>query len=414
MIFPNTVYLTFFTHNLTLNRYSFLISTILLILLTIFHIIKLYTKSKKNESNISSVDLTASKKTPSAQSPDSSLNDHFPEWKSTASNSNSNTKHKNESMISKIYTIYKKGKQGKYVILSQLMTLFTLFFFILHGIIDTLDFYGIFHGILSCKAVRVLAAITWHNGKTSMYFIFYSRIQLAFTDTSFEYSKKTMYTLLFLVFNLWISFMIGDIFEINGVEIYDKQYNIFWCQQLVPRWGCIATPIFDGAISILYLYLFIKPLYNIMSYCNHFDVGSVSVIVKYFTLTFICIFTTTIVLIILIFKNWGIIFTFDVLINAISILMMTQDYHRYYTIFCAHCGPNLCVDAIMSKADNKKRVPHNSPKSQTQQNGTNQTSVKIEIMQRTQTTSEFSADHSKNSRAFKSIAGIPIGQIESE
>lgn len=469
MIFPNTTYLTFFTHNLALNRYSFLTSTAILIILALFHIIKLCARAKMSETPHASTELTVGKKSrtelgsksksgsphrnPSngktpPQIPDSSANitpitpntpatNQMPEWKSVESHSNGTSNNKikkllkpqlhklssksisnssNKSIIGKIIKMYKKGKQGKFVVISQLMTISTLLFFIGHGIIDTLDFYGIFHGILSCTVVRVSAAMLWHNGKTSMYFIFYSRLQLAFSDTYFEYSSKTMNSLLLLIWSLWLTFMIGDILEVHGKDVYHEQYDIHWCQQLVPRWGCIAVPVFDGFISLLCLYLFIAPLCKIMEYCNHFDEQSVSVIIKYTWLTFVCIITTTIVLILIIFKSWGILFTFDVIINSVSVMMMTKDYHKYYAFLCGHCGHDICIQHyIISKADKAKHLrnkPNDTPTTNNDNFENAQTEViKIEMnaLEPVQTTSDVSTkEQSSGSRAYKSIGGIPI------
>eukprot|EP01084_Bolivina_argentea_P198183 339438_1 len=361
-VFPNTVYLEFFSSNLALNRYSFLLSTCILTLLTILHIINLCTKSKANtnmnENSHTQKENTANKSADLAPlSPISAPK--IPKLHTLPSHSTAISKKKSHesyrksfsSIRKQIITVYKSGKQGKYVILSHAMIICTMIFFIFHGIIDTLDFYGIFHGVISCRSVRIIGAIFWHTGKTTMYFIFYSRLQLAFYDTAFQYSNKTMYGLLFLICNFWFSCMIGDAFEILGELRYDSYYNIWWCQQYVPLWGCIVTPIYDGLISLLCLYLFISPLYKIVTFCDKLDISTIYIIIKYVTLTFIAVFTTTLVLAIQIFKSWGVIFCFDVIVNVISIMLMSRNYNYYYKLFCG-CTDR-CATLIVSKSDSK-------------------------------------------------------------
>eukprot|EP01083_Nonionella_stella_P090824 253800_1 len=360
-LFPNTLYLEFFTDNLAVNRYSFVVSTIILAALTIFHIINLCSLSKDEHSATSEKESSLR----SNESKSTNLNSpkrtkRFGSKLSAMSNSATrpsisiSSNKPSASTTSKIIKFYRKSNQAKYVILSHAMTVATMIFFVLHGVVDVLDFYGVFHKTLSlpCRSVRILSAVVWHCGKTTMYIIFYARIQFAFYDTSFAYSNKISHGLLFLIFNFWLSCMVGDAFEILGDLRYDSYYGTYWCQQLVPLWGCIATPVYDGFISILCLYLFVRPLYKVMAYSDKMDMHTVDVIIKYTVLTFIAVFTTTLVLTIMIFRNYGVLFCFDVIVNVITIMLMSRSYDKYYRSLCG-CITGCVQSSIQNKAKMK-------------------------------------------------------------
>ena len=202
----------------------------------------------------------------------------------------------------------------------------------------------------SCEITQILLALFWHYANIATYLIFLFRAQVAFKNSKYEWSNSVIYGTFIFIILFFITSTIGDFIEIRGKWQYDNKYtNIYICNAMYAQWGIFVNAFFDSIVSLICLYLFVKPLrlliesrrrvsgaHEKVSYENRErQIKLSNLTVKLSLLTFITISSTFFLFSFILFWGLGGFAALDGVINCVCLMLMEKFYSQYYNVFCA-------------------------------------------------------------------------------
>ena len=221
-----------------------------------------------------------------------------------------------------------------------------------------------------------IGSIAWLLAKQSMYILFLFRLYATYKGSLYEYNYKlliiigiiscisTIICILAVIFLLNIKLLTYP--HIPFAAHYDTSY---------PFWAVIMTGSMDIGLSILFIYLFMRPLIIIASQmcCNNksqidavlelYAIGTKSLI-----LTSMSIFTTLCLLLSVLLTNTLILLPVDAVINCICMMMIAPYYpdKKYYEKCCylpIKCSEKWELRRIEMKIEISQvmHVPNNTP-----------------------------------------------------
>eukprot|EP01084_Bolivina_argentea_P139428 245278_1 len=282
---------------------------------------------------------------------------------------------------------------------SDIFTFLMLVMYIINGTVATLNTWFIFYpirNIISCKTIIIFMWLTLQYCRAFLYLVIITRINLAFHDSCYRYSNKIIYTLYFSVLFYAIGFTYFDTYfpyhEMDGSYHETHIYPLKFCNGIYNKRVVLVMLFFDFIFSIVCLYLFIKPLINIIhtthllmsdktivssitvttvsesngqhitdespysrtyhdTLINGVNDNFMSLIVKYTNLSFICMVSTSLGLLILVWFRFTTFITVDNMFICLSIILMCKFYeswyfqicgcfHRFWLFLCTKC----CMD----------------------------------------------------------------------
>ena len=141
-----------------------------------------------------------------------------------------------------------------------------------------------------CSVTQSIGVIFLHTAKVAIYCIFILRVETSFKGSVYEYSPKFIGCLFFSLFIVYMVDIFGDIFATNGYWIYNKEYDIYWCQLNAATWGLGFTVLVDLFFSIVCLVLFTKPIKHLMKQINSKELQMLNT--KYSILTMTAVSST--------------------------------------------------------------------------------------------------------------------------
>ena len=220
------------------------------------------------------------------------------------------------------------------IIMSHILIFFVI---IMAVILSILEWYSTSQFVVFCKYLSSFAVLCYHYSKFSVYYIFVLRVQIAFYDSQFQYSRKII-----IGFYIWITFLFlvaigGDFLQIRGDWTYYEKEDIYWCQIYVEIWGVIFTTFVDIITAISLMIMFVRPLIILLkTSSNATDNILRKTVTKYTLLTsFAVLFTLlTMIFIAVGFGSFG---TIDCIVNSVCIMLMSQIHSNVYKIVCKPC-----------------------------------------------------------------------------
>ena len=153
-------------------------------------------------------------------------------------------------------------------------TLMVLFFLVVQKLLYLLFLYPESINITSentfaCAARSIALVLLYHLSKLAMYTVFILRIKMIFKDGKFQYSNKIFQGYYLILAVSAIIMVVGDLG--GGV---DGQWIDNQCTGIYKAWGAVASGILDFMLSIIPLYLFIKPLYILLKQAQNNETQS--------------------------------------------------------------------------------------------------------------------------------------------
>eukprot|EP01084_Bolivina_argentea_P123514 218879_1 len=228
-------------------------------------------------------------------------------------------------------------------ILEKLTNIAMILFLIQSATVTTIVF-GIYPASW-CVYTPMIATLLYHICRCVLYAILVIRLHISFNGSFYEYSLKYIISpLLFSIFLWFIVAMICDYLYVSG--IYD--YKIKYCNAYHPQWGLILSGSIDFVLSSVSLGLFVIPMFKLRKlYSEHKTKDQSSrlsnkfteIVVKYFFLVMICIFSTFVCHIIIMTWQWTSDFlaTIDNTINLWCIILLKPGNKKVYRKTCWLC-----------------------------------------------------------------------------
>eukprot|EP01084_Bolivina_argentea_P067058 122222_1 len=267
------------------------------------------------------------------------------------------------------------NKKPKYTSVATSATLFALFFYFIYGTdvflsrIDSL-FGEYFHKNLSitCDVFVRIGTISYQLSKGCIYCVFVLRLKLAFDGSMYEYSNKVIKSLLLIIIVYSLINAINGFFFVYGNKTYiHTPHSInkafYTCQTEIHIYVLIYMVLFDISFTGICMFMFIKPLRKIINHnvsvtnikpkipidnlpnspelqsnvsTAHIGVTKEFkfIIVKYTIISCVALLSTFCALVIIGVTDSPAFSMIDVWINAICLVLMCQQYEKYYKIFC--------------------------------------------------------------------------------
>ena len=252
-----------------------------------------------------------------------------------------------------------------YIQICNILIIATMFAAMANWIFNLLNDFYLLEKIIGgrpkyCGYYMNMSPLFWHTTKNLMYYLFVSRIAIAFNDSVYQYSPMIIRGMFMVITIWWIFAIYGDIVHVYG-EWMEEPNGGWWCETYLASYGVPISFGVDIIISIICLYLFVRPLFLLLreSQCNDNDM-LLNCVIRYTLLTFIAVLSTAILCIIAIMTGIGDLIIFDSLINIICLLLMTSSYQRYYEIICKSC--HHVIYKLAKKSPDKELVDNISLK----------------------------------------------------
>ena len=188
-----------------------------------------------------------------------------------------------------------------------------------------------------------IGTIAWFSAKQAMYYLFLFRLHTSYKTSFFAYNVKYL-IIIGIISTITVIINIVNViifFQVKGFY-YDEYVFAVHFNSHYPFWVIMLAGGPDAIISMLFIYLFIKPLKTVIANIgrtSETEDGITEIYnagIKALVLTTMCITTTLILSLTILFTNTLIILPIDSVINCICIMMMTPYYseQRYYQRLC--------------------------------------------------------------------------------
>ena len=236
-----------------------------------------------------------------------------------------------------------------------------------------------------------------------MYIFFILRMDVAFHDSAFKYSKimfSILYSLViiscFSQLTIYIFFSKGQLITINQDLINKQQKNYYlthFCGNSTPFWVLIFSAILDLFLSSLLCGLFVQRLFKAFISVEHDNKNHVTKqlykIAKYITLTIVGVTTTFCSLVIFGLTSWYILISIDLIINSWCVFLMYRKNRSSFNMLCGICHKCVgrtcfwCIQCLnIIDDDGTNNVVYNNTEDMDTNNGTGNKSKKSLIMER--------------------------------
>merc|ERR1712228_1018245 len=221
-----------------------------------------------------------------------------------------------------------------------LLSLVTLILYLICNVVLLLFFMDVAStlSINIWKWYALGGIIAWPLAKQAMYLIFLFRLHGTYRDTSYEYNSRVLVTIgtLSCVWTLIVCVNTVLFSEVQTSVAEDLPFPVRrHCN--VPFWAILMSTASDITLSVVFIFLFVKPLRKMTKQMGHEQMKQLHYVgVKALILTSICIVTTLIFLLYLLLTHKTIFLALDSSINCICILMMTPYYpdNLFYKKLC--------------------------------------------------------------------------------
>ena len=186
--------------------------------------------------------------------------------------------------------------------------------------------------------------ITWFLAKQSMYFLFLLRLHTAYKSSIYSYNVKHL-TIIAVIAAVAVLISIINVLiytEIKGFY-YPKFPFAVHFNSYYPLWVLMLAGGPDAIMSILFIYLFTKPLKMVIRNIGKTAETKDGILelyntgIKALVLTSMSTLTTLVFLLMLLFTNTLVILPIDSVINCLCMMMITPYYpdKEYYERICA-------------------------------------------------------------------------------
>lgn len=307
----------------------------------------------------------------------------------------------------------KDSSSQRLILCADTLTIAMLSMFVLNGVAAFIggwrEFVTPVLTIVNCNQWCIFQWITNQYSRALLYLVIISRINLAFHNSCYQYSKSFLYFLYFVVIAFMGIFGVLDILYVKG-ELSDGDNKDFQpaklCYAIFPPWLTFAALGFDVVFTVSCSYLFIAPLIKIVRTMNYleeedqhrdqsqlygskslksmkgvvakedsvptmnedeYDCGvsrvsvvdqkTVDLVVKYTNVTTICMLSTIIGLGMLSIKEMTLCLTVDNGFVAFSVVLMCNYYQGlYYKLLgCCHKGwMKCCIQCCLNQRKRNK------------------------------------------------------------
>eukprot|EP01084_Bolivina_argentea_P162528 282831_1 len=228
--------------------------------------------------------------------------------------------------------------------LTFILPILAYIFYIIAGLCGVLCILG----IKPCEAFAIAGPSAYIIAKMLMYSVFIYRIYVVYSDSVFGYNTR-----LLIAFNVIVCIYSTIITFVNAftmdISIYYNANHKRVCRAAGTKLVGFLGIFCDTVVSCLCCYLFIKPLLILNKRKHHQRTCSIQqLIVKYFILSFIAVFTTALSMIAFIIFGISAFLVADIVTNSICVLLMNKYYELYYQRIC--CVPirlanKLCISS---------------------------------------------------------------------
>eukprot|EP01084_Bolivina_argentea_P123515 218882_1 len=224
----------------------------------------------------------------------------------------------------------------------EMLTNIAMILFLIQSATVTTIVFGIYPAFWCIYTAKV-AILLYHICRCVLYAILVIRLHISFNGSFYQYSLKYIISpLLFSIFLWFIVAMICDYLYVSG--IYD--YKIKYCNSSLPQWGLILSGSIDVFLSSISLTLFIIPMFKLRKLHSKHKAQEESsnrfteIVVKYFFLVMICIWSTFGAHIIIIKWQWTSDFcgNIDNTINLWCIILLKPGNKKVYRKICCLCN----------------------------------------------------------------------------
>ena len=257
--------------------------------------------------------------------------------------------------------------------------------------------------LLSCEACARIVGTIWCFSKASLWAVLIIRLQVSFSRSTYAYSTKKVivpllsYILLYLSVAVTIAMITTEGFNVNNNDNDDNHIRCAW---KYPPWGIGLTIASDMFMSLLCLFLFIRPLVMLANQMkemmsgrpkrkqennnkkdkdgkgenkdgkhgkksskgskgggnlnDHSDPKMIFLIKKYVILVSIAVATTFMALIVTFLDSSNVVqalfvnicFYVDASINVACVILMNAVHTELYIKLCSRCDRCINVDII--------------------------------------------------------------------
>lgn len=232
-----------------------------------------------------------------------------------------------------------------FLIGSKIATFLCLYFNLCFLLLLTLMFWQIglnkknLNDNFSCGILISGDTLSYHLAKVCMYFIIISRIEISFKNSIYARNKYVIKGLLVFLLIFMIACIIGDFTDIYGEWEYNNELDVYYCNGYFALWGLWTTAVIDVCLSIICLYLFVKPLRSLIN--NAREQGNegqlVNLTKRVTVLSTIAMMTTNVALVFIIFSGFSSVVAVDSVVNSLCVILMNKMHHKLYYRLCWIC-----------------------------------------------------------------------------
>ena len=209
------------------------------------------------------------------------------------------------------------------------------------------------HGKFCSHFVKYIG-VAYNAGKLSMYLYFIIKLHQTYNGSTYAYNKTSLIALGTIAIVTFIAIIAGNQITTTMSIIYYPEIGPFAinCRAHYSWIFLIVIGIMDTFIQMCYLYMFIKPLISLTKDLNQSTNEKrrqlLFTATKAIIITVIATVSTMIFCISVVFMESTILAPFEIVINIVSILLMTPYCHDWmYTILC--CGMICIVQRVTSE-----------------------------------------------------------------
>eukprot|EP01084_Bolivina_argentea_P309881 536053_1 len=188
-----------------------------------------------------------------------------------------------------------------------------------------------------------IGTISWFIAKQSMYTFFLLRLYTAYKSSIYAYNKQKLILLVIIsTIAMFINIINVLIFTTIKAFYYNEISVAVHFNAYYPLWVVLMCGFPDVIISLIFIYLFLKPLKIVIDNVGKTNETKEGILelyntgIKAFILTSMSTMTTLVFLLFILFFDALVILPIDSVINCLCIMMITPYYadHIYYQNIC--------------------------------------------------------------------------------
>eukprot|EP01084_Bolivina_argentea_P108407 193745_1 len=255
---------------------------------------------------------------------------------------------------------------NKWPIFLNIITMIYIFTQLIVVLLLTVIMWSAIPITFNCNIIVYILTTAYHLSTGLFFGILITRLQVAFALSALKYSSLTINLLYIFVIFYIILTCIGTHFIIYGAW---ETKPIDWCHVHIKETyesalGVFIWILFDFIMSIILMYLFIRPFRQLSKNLN-LDGNNYkqhnkfkNIYLKHAILTWISIMLSFIALLLYLMKHLTILIEIIAPINCICIILMHVRYKAIFNYFCGCCLEKMKTQSQMDVVanDEKKKI----------------------------------------------------------